>query len=149
VGEPVDVERFGPHLGAVAGPRWRQVAGGADSERVDKVLWQVVDVPAHPVLERGANRYVVEDREVLDVLTQTHPTGVRADRNAELSGEDQHCQDLVDSTEAAAVDLTEVDCPRLQELLEHHPVLHVFASRDSYRCDRLADALVPEYVVRA
>src|ERR1700730_7901313 len=82
--EPIDVQRVGPHLGAVARARGRKVMPVLDTRGINEVLVQVVDVLAHAVFKGCAHSDVIEDREVLDVFAQANPTGVRADRNAEL-----------------------------------------------------------------
>ena len=56
---------------------------------------------------------------------------MRADRDAELRGQQQHRDHLVDAADAAGVDLADVDRLGLEELLEDHAVLHVLAGRDA------------------
>ena len=73
------------------------------------MLVQVVDPLDHPVLERAADRDVVEEREVLHVLAEADAAGVRAHRNAELRREQQHGDRLVDAADPAGVDLADVD----------------------------------------
>ena len=67
---------------------------------------------------------------MLGVLAQPDAAGVRADRHAELRGQQQHRQHLVDAAEPAAVELADVDRVELQQLLEHDAVLDVLAGRD-------------------
>jgi hypothetical protein len=75
---------------------------------------QVVD-PLDPAALRGAGQgHVVEHRQVLDDLAQAHPPGVRADRHAELGGQQQVGDVLVDPGHAAGVDLHDVDRAGLQ-----------------------------------
>ena len=94
------------------------------------MLVQVVHVLDDPTVHRSADGDVVEDREVLDVLAQADAAGVRADGHAELGGQQQDGEDLVDAAEPAAVDLADADGVRLEELLEHDPVVAVLAGRD-------------------
>ena len=56
---------------------------------------------------------------------------------------------FVDPAETAAVDLAEVDRFRLEELLEHDPIVAVLARRDADRCDRSSDRGVAKDVVGA
>ena len=64
------------------------------------MLVQVIDVLDDPPVERAADRDVVEDRQVLDVLAQADAAGMRADRDAELGGHQQDREDLVDARPA-------------------------------------------------
>src|SRR5258708_5273746 len=138
-----------PALSAVPRSRRRRVAAVAQLARLDEVLGEVTDVPARAVLERPAHGDEAEDREVLDVLPQAAPAGVRTDRDSELRRHQQHREDLVDATQATAVDLAEVDRLRLEELLEDDSVLHVLTRRDPDRADGLANGTVAEDVIRA
>ncbi len=103
---------------------------------------QVLDVLEHSVLERSAHGDVVEDRYVLDVLAQSHAARVRADRHPKLRREKQDRQHLIDSTEAAGVELAEANRFGLEQLLEDDPVLAVLAGRDLDRRDRARDRRV-------
>src|SRR5206468_1031821 len=78
---PVRRERLAPHRNAVARRRRRHVAAVTNDHRVQEMLVQVVHVLDDAVLERGAHADVVEDREVLHVLAQPDPAGVRAHGN--------------------------------------------------------------------
>jgi len=75
---------------------------------------------------------------VLRVLAQPDASGVRADRYAELRCQQNNCQNLVDATETAAVDLADIDSTQLQQLLEDDAVLNMLARRDSERRDRVS-----------
>src|SRR5581483_5178772 len=136
-------------LDAVARRRRRDVTAANDPDRVDEMLVQVVDELADTVLERGADRDVVEHRHVLRVFTQPDAACVRTDRNSELRREQDDREHFVHSSEPAAVQLASIDCAELEELLEDDAVLHVLAGRDAHRRDRRPDALVPEHVVGA
>ena len=81
---------------------------------------------------RAADRDVVEDRQVLDVLAQPDAAGVRAHRHAELRGHQDHrraprsrrpCGRSRPGTKRIA--------SRLQELLEDHAVLADLAGGDA------------------
>src|SRR5438477_6600331 len=136
-------------LDAVAGRRRREIATADDPDRVDEILVQVVDELAHTILERGADRHVVEHRHVLRVLAQPDAARVRADRDAELRSQEDDCKHLVHSSEPAAVQLARVDRAELEQLLEDDAVLYVLSGRDAHGSDRRADPLVPEHVVGA
>src|SRR5919198_4473583 len=140
---------LGPDLDAVARRRRREVAAAGDPDRVDEVLVQVVDELAHAVIERGADRDEVEHRNVLRVLAKADAAGVRADRHAELRGEQDDREHLVHTAEAAAVKLACVDRAQLQQLLEDDAVLDVLAGHDADGRDGVSNALVAEHVVGA
>ncbi|MNO65055.1 hypothetical protein D3C76_557950 [compost metagenome] len=72
-----------------------------------------------------------------------------ADGHVELGGHQQHNQHFVEATQAGGVQLTEVQRASLEHLLEHHPVVAVFARGHADRRNALADAGVPEDVVGA
>ena len=95
------------------------------------MLVEVVDVLDHPPLERAAHADVVDDREVLDELAQSHAARVRTDGDAELGRHEEHGNDLVHAAEPARVDLADGDRLGLQELLEHDPVVDVLAGGDA------------------
>src|SRR5207249_9434499 len=101
------------------------------------------------IVEGAADGDVVEEREVLHVLAKTDAARVWAHRNAELGGEEEHRQHLVHTAQAAAIDLTESDRPRLHQLLEDDAVLTLLSGRDADRRDRARNRGVPEDVVGA
>ena len=104
---------------------------------------------------RAGDRDVVEHGQVLDQLAQPDAAGVRAHRDAELGGQQQDRDVLVDPGDPARVDLQHVDRVGLQQLLEHHPVGDVLAGGHRDRPpsgaarQRLPDGRVAEHVVRA
>ena len=85
-------------------------------DRVGEVLVEMVDVLDDPVLPAAGDRHVVEHREVLDQFAQSDASGVRADGNAVLGGEQQDREVLVDARDPCGVDLDEVDRVGLQQL---------------------------------
>ena len=123
------------------------VSPSLDDDRIGEVLVQVVDVLDPPTLRRPADGDEVEHREVLDHLAQADAAGVRAHRHAELGGEQEDGEVLVDATDPARVDLHDVDRLGLEQLLEDDPVLHVLAGRDPDRTHGVADGAVAEDVV--
>src|SRR6202034_4169609 len=90
VGKLVSLQRSGLHGDARSGLGGDAVSPVTDDAGVDKVLVEVVDVFDAPVLERPGHGDVVEDRRVLDVFAEAHAAGVRADRDAEMSGQKLH-----------------------------------------------------------
>ena len=70
-------------------------------------------------------------------------------RNSKLRSHQQNRQILVHATDAATVDLTEINRTRLHELLEHDAVLAVFTGRDFNRAYCIAYDRVAQYVVGA
>ncbi len=86
---------------------------------------------------------------MLDELAQPDAAGVRAHGHAELRGQQQVGEVLVDARDAAGVDLHDVDRLRLKELLEDHAIRHMLAGGDAQRADRAADRARAEDVVGA
>jgi hypothetical protein len=84
-----------------------------------------------------------------DVFAQTHTPGMGADGDAELGRHQQNREDLTHAGETDGVDLTDVDCFGLEKLLENHPVMRVFTSRDAdaVRLESLSDGGMAEDVV--
>src|SRR5690606_15424781 len=133
--------------GAESGRGRRGIATITDHDRVDEVLVQVVDVLDDPTFPRAGDRDVVEHRQVLDELAQPHSPGVRADGYAELRGQQQDRDVVVDAADPGGVELEYVDRAGLEQLLEDHPVLHVLSGGDADRRHAVADRPVPEDVV--
>jgi len=67
-----------------------------------------------------------------------------------LCGHEEHAEHLADAGEATRVDLADVYRVRLEELLEHHPVVRVLTRRDadSMLFQRATNGRVPKDVVR-
>ncbi len=72
---------------------------------------------------------------------------MRTHRHAKFGCHQHHREDLVHSAKPRRVDLTDGDRIRLQELLEHHPVLAVLAGGDLDRRHRAGDGGVAEHIV--
>src|SRR4029453_8719145 len=119
-------------LGRVAGREWRHVARAVDDHGIDEMLVKVIDELGHAILERAADRDVVEHRQMLHELAESDTARVRADRHAELGRHENDGEILVDAAEAATVDLAEADGAGLEQLLEQHTVGAVFNCRYSY-----------------
>ncbi len=125
----------------------RHVGTALDVRRHDEVLVQVVDVLDHATLTAAADGDEVEHGKVLHGLAEADAAGMRADRHAELRGEQQVRDVLVDAAHADGVDLHDGDGIGLQQLLEDHPVLRVLAGGDADGGDAAGDLGVAEDVV--
>jgi hypothetical protein len=62
------------------------------------------------------------------ILAQSHTTGVRAYRLAKLGSHKEHSENLADTGETTGINLNDINCVRLEELLEHHAIMCMFAS---------------------
>lgn len=66
-----------------------------------------------------------------DMFAQTHTSCMGADGDTKLGGHQQNGENLAHTSEADGVDLADIDGLRLEKLLEDHPVVCMFASRDA------------------
>jgi hypothetical protein len=112
------------------------------------VLVQVVDVLDVAAGLGAGHGDVVEHRQVLNHLAQPDAAGVRAHRHPELRRQKQNGEVLRHPAHPARIDLDHVDGSGLQQLLEDHPVLHVFTRGQPDGSDRGPDAAMAEHVVR-
>ena len=110
--------RLEDDLGRIAGRRRRHVSRASHFHWMNEVLVQMIDELDHPPLECSRYRDVIEHRQVLDELAQSHAAGVWADRNAELGRHQDDGKVLVDTTQPTAIDLAEADRVGLKELFE-------------------------------
>ena len=78
------------------------------------MLVKVIDPFDNPVLERAADRDIVEKRQVLHVLAETDSARVRADWNPELRGEKKDRDRLVHASDSAGIELADIDRLRLE-----------------------------------
>src|SRR3546814_9161692 len=65
----------------------------SDQARIDEVFMQVVNVFDHPALFGAGDTHVINHRQVLDVLAQADPTGVRTHLQTILRSE-EHTSEL-------------------------------------------------------
>lgn len=86
---------------------------------------------------------------MLDGLTQADAAGVRADRYAELGGQQQVGNVLVDATDPGGIDLHDGHAAGLQQLLEDDPVLHMLTGGDPDGRDAFGDRGMTKDVVGA
>ena len=100
VGVSIAVKRARMHRCPKPRPGWREVAPVAHDDRIDEVLVQMIYVLDHTVVLRRRNRDVVEHGEVLYELAQANAASVRADGHAELGGEEEDGQVLIDAGHA-------------------------------------------------
>jgi hypothetical protein len=75
---------------------------------MNEVLVQMIGKLDDAIFQTAADVDVVEDREVLHVLAQTDAARVWADGNVEVGRQQQRCDDLVDPSQSAAIDLQEI-----------------------------------------
>src|SRR5258708_17234390 len=101
------------------------------------MLVQVGCVLDHAVLQRAANRDVVEEREMLHIFTQANASRVRADRDAELGGHKENRQDFVYPADAAGIDLADANGVDLKKLLEYDAILHMLTGGTTNRRDHI------------
>ena len=108
---------------------------------------KMIDVLDDAILKRGANRYVVDQRKVLDIFTQTNAAGMRAHGYAELRRHQHHRKHFVHAAEPAAIYLAKADSAGLQELFEDHSILAVFSGGDANWRDGLRDFRVAQNII--
>src|SRR5712692_1092136 len=116
-------KRVGFHLNAVSGIERRHVVTVPDRCRKNKMFMKMIDVLDDAILKRGANRYVIDQRKVLDVFAEANAAGMRADRHAKLCRHQHYGQHFVDAAEPAAIQLAKAYGAGLQELLEDYSIL--------------------------
>src|SRR6266852_4615558 len=135
------------HLNAVSRVERRQIVTVPDRSRKDKVFVKMIDVFDDAILKRGANRYVVDQRKVLDIFAQANAAGMRAHGDAELCRHQHHRKHFVHAAEPAAIYLAKADGVGLQELFEDHSILAVFSGVDANWRDGLRDFRVAQNVI--
>src|SRR5487761_1427451 len=119
----------------------------ANLHRINEVLVEVIDILRNAALQRSGNAEIVESREMLHIFTKAYPSGVGTNWNTEFLRQQDDREVFIDSAQAAAIDLANVDSFRLHQLLKHHPVMAMLAGRDSYRCHRRAYTGVAKDIV--
>lgn len=129
--ESVVLDRLALHLDAVAGSQRGEVAALGHDARLQEVLVKMVHVFEDAALGGGRHADIVNEGEMLDVLAKTDTTGVRADGDIELLGHQKNSENLVNTSDTASIDLTEIDGLSLEELLEDDTVLDVLAGGDT------------------
>lgn len=121
-----------------------------DRAGVQEVLVEMIHKLKHIPLHAPADANVVNQAKVDDILAQADAARVWAHGDAELGRHEEHREDFRHAGETARVDLYNVDCFGLQQLLEDHAVVCVLARRDAnpVGLERLTDRGMPEDVVR-
>src|SRR5216684_951654 len=143
----VVIKRVSFHLNAVSRRKRRQIVTVPDRSRKDKVFVKMIDVLDDAILKRGANRYVVDERKVLDIFAQANAAGMRAHGYAELRRHQHHRKHFVHAAEPAAINLAKADGAGLQELFEDHSILAVFSGGDANWRDGLRDFRVAQNII--
>lgn len=82
-------------------------------------------------LHRRADAYIVEQAEMLHVLAQADAACMRADNLAALARHQHHGKHLLWASEAARVNLDDIDGVCLEELLEDDARVGVLARSDT------------------
>ena len=90
---------------------------------------------------------MIDHDEMVDVLAQADPARVWAAGDAEAPGQEHHGEHLVHPAEPAGIDLAEADGIGLQQLLEDHAVLALFARGDADGRDAACDRRMAEHVI--
>src|SRR5229473_4461612 len=145
--ELVVIKRVSLHLNAVSRLKRRQIVTVSDRNGKDKVFVKMIDILDNAILKRGANRYVVDQRKVLNIFAQTNAASMRAHRYAELCRHQHHRKHFVHAAEPAAIYLAKADGAGLQELFEDHSILAVFSGGDANWRDGLRDFRVAQNIV--
>src|SRR4030095_10148748 len=86
-GKLVSVQRSWLHLRAVAGTRWGKIPATSNLDRVNEMFVQMIHIFDHSIFHRSAHGNEIKHREMLDMFAQSHPAGVRTDRDAKLRGQ--------------------------------------------------------------
>src|SRR5947209_3921469 len=105
---------FGIHFTTIARSGRRHIVSIANDHWIAKVLVQVIDIFDDTVLQRGTDRDVIEDRDMLHIFAETNAARMWTHRHAKFRGHQQNSQHLVDSTHAASINLAKADSIGLQ-----------------------------------
>src|SRR5689334_4587043 len=108
---------------------------------------KVINIFDNSAFQRATDSNIVEHREMLHILAQSHPAGMRADGNTEFRRQQQNCQDFVDASNTTCIDLADAERIGLKELLEEDAVLHHLARGDLYWSHCLGDGSMAEHIV--
>ncbi|MNS87827.1 hypothetical protein D3C72_1217820 [compost metagenome] len=110
---------------------------------------QVIDVFDHPSFVGTGNAQIVDHRQMLNVFTQPHASGMRTHRQVVFSRHQHHRQHFIDAPQATGVDLNYVNRFTHDELLEHNAVLAHLAGGNLDRMNPFANATVSFDIIRA
>ena len=119
----------------------------SDNYWVDKMFVQMIDKFDSALIARSTNGDVIENRKMLNILTQPDSARVRTNRHTEFRRHQQNRDDFVDARQTTAVQLTKTDGICLKELFEHYTVLTMFAGRHADRRKGAGDCGVTENIV--
>jgi hypothetical protein len=84
---------------------------------------------------------------MLHELAEANSAGVGTHRYAVLRRHQQHGENLVHAAKPTRVDLTEVQCLRLEHLLEQHPVHPVLSRGHLHWGNGLPDGGMTQHIV--
>src|SRR5438132_14402098 len=99
------------------------------------------------VLQRSAEREVIEERKMLNIFAKPDSARMRTNRHAELGRHQQHCQYLVYAPKTTAIDLAKANRVGLQQLFEYHAILTVFAGCYPDGCNRAGNLRMAQHVI--
>jgi hypothetical protein len=114
---------------------------------MQKVLVEVVNKFQDRKL--AADDYIIDGAQVLSVFGEADTTRVRYNGNLELLGHEHNSQSLIHTTQAAGIDLADINGAGHEQLLEHDTVLAHFTGGDAnaVRLESLPDGLVAHDIV--
>ena len=81
--------------------------------RINEMFMQVVHKFSDAVVQRRRHAQIVEDCQVLDAFAKTDAASMGADRDIEFGSHKEYGKIFIDPGQAAAINLTHVDGPRL------------------------------------
>jgi len=135
------------HLDRISRIHGSDIVPALNPTWVPKVLMQMVDILEYTLL--AAHHHIIDSTEMLCVLWKADAAAVGDNGDVEFGGHEENGNDFVYATQAAGVDLANVDCARGEELLEHDAVLAHFTCCDAdvVGLEGLADGFVSEHCV--
>ena len=121
----------------------------ADNAGIFKMLVEMIDEFDALAVFFGTDGDVVDHGEMLHIFTQANAAGMRPDGEIVFGGHQLNCEDFVQSSETAGVNLNDVNGVIGDELFEEDAVLAAFACRDLDRGYVFTDGTVSENVIGA
>src|ERR1700726_5137400 len=137
------------YLGAIPGFFRQQIVAVCYASGISKMFMQMIYEFNDTVFERRRYPQIVKDRQVLHAFAQADSARVGANRNVEFSGHQQHGKILVHARNPATVNLTDIDCAGLHELLEHNSIVAMLTRCDANGRSLSANASMAQNVVGA
>src|SRR5579863_2108651 len=121
----------------------------SDASGINKMFMKMIYKFNDTIFERCRYTQIVKDRKVLHAFAQANSPSMRANRDVEFSGHQKYREVFVDACNPATVDLTDIHCARLHELLEHDSIVAMLPRCDANGGNLSANAGVAQNVVRA